>query len=254
MILGNRLHIDGALFFGIFMLLGVGLFVVFSASGKDWDLLQRHGIRILVSLVALLLAAQVPPDALQRWSPYVFFVGMGALVLVLVLGYSDRGAQRWLDFGVIRFQPSEIMKLAVPMAVVWILTRRPLPPRLPDLILALALTLLPACLVIIQPDLGTAVMLIISGLLAVFLAGVRWRHLLMLVAVVAATAPYLWYRLHDYQQARIVTMFNPWADPMGSGYHIIQSQIAVGSAGIAGKGWLQGTQSVSYTHLRAHET
>ena len=242
-ILGNRLHIDGALFFGIMMLLGVGLFVLFSAGGEDWGLLRRHAIRILISLTILLSVAQVSPDTLRRWSPYIFFIGMGVLVLVLILGYVGRGAQRWLDFGVIRFQPSEIMKLAVPMTVVWVLTRKPLPPKLTDFILALVVTFLPALLVAIQPDLGTAMLLIISGLLAIFLAGASWRYLLVMAAFVVATAPYLWYQLHDYQRERIVTMFNPWEDPMGSGYHIIQSQIAVGSAGISGKGWLRGTQS-----------
>ena len=225
------------------MLLGAGLFIVFSAGGENWDLLRRHGVRILISLVVLVTVAQIPPDALKRWSPYFFFIGMGTLVLVLGVGYVGRGAQSWLDFGIIRFQPSEVMKLAIPMAVVWLLTRKPLPPTFPDLILALGVTFFPALLVVIQPDLGTAMLLIISGLVAIFLAGTKWRHLLLMTAFVAAIAPYLWYQLHDHQRERIVTMFNPWADPMGSGYHIIQSQIAVGSAGLAGKGWLRGTQS-----------
>lgn len=241
--MGKRLHIDGALFFGILMLLVVGLFVVFSASGENWELLQRHGVRILLSLAVLIAVAQIPTDALRRWSPYIFFIGMGSLLLVLVVGYVGRGAQSWLDFGIIRFQPSEVMKLAIPMVVVWILTRKPLPPKLPDLLLALVATFFPAFLVVIQPDLGTAILLMISGLVAIFLAGARWRYLLIMSAFIAAIAPYLWYQLHDHQRERIVTMFNPWADPMGSGYHIIQSQIAVGSAGIAGKGWLRGTQS-----------
>jgi len=239
----NKLHIDGVLLFGILLLLSVGVFVVFSASGQDWGLIQRHLLRICISLVVLFVVAQIPTDALKRWSPYIFAIGICSLILVLSLGDVGRGAQRWLDFGVIRFQPSELMKLAVPMAVVWFLTLKPLPPRLPSLIMALVLTLVPVLLVIMQPDLGTAILLVVSGLLAVFIAGARWRHLFILSGIVAGIAPFLWFRLHSYQQDRIITMFNPWADPMGSGYHIIQSQIAVGSAGIAGKGWLQGTQS-----------
>ncbi len=241
--MASKLHIDGVLFFGILLLLSVGVFVVFSASGQDWNLLQRHLFRIAISLVVLFVVAQIPTDVLRRWSPYLFVIGVGSLILVLSLGYVGRGAQRWLDFGVIRFQPSELMKLAVPMAVVWFLTRRPLPPGLPSLIMAIVLILVPVLLVIMQPDLGTAILLIVSGLLAVFMSGVRWQHLFILAGIVSAVAPFLWFRLHSYQQERIITMFNPWADPMGSGYHIIQSQIAVGSAGIVGKGWLQGTQS-----------
>ena len=239
----NRLHIDGALFLGIIMLLIAGLFIVFSAGGENWDLLQRHGIRILISLFILLSIAQIPPHSLRRWSPHLFFLSMGSLVLVLWVGYVGRGAQSWLELGILRFQPSEVMKLAIPMVVVWVLTRRPLPPKLIDLIFAGIAILLPSFLVAMQPDLGTAILLIFSGLSVIFLAGVRWRYLLTMIAFVAAIAPYLWYQLHDHQRRRIVTMFNPWDDPMGSGYHIIQSQIAVGSAGIAGKGWLNGTQS-----------
>ena len=243
MISGKQLRVDGPLLLGILMLLVVSLFVIFSAGGEDWGLLRRQGLRILVSLIVLLLLAQVSPNTLRRWSPYIYFVGTGALVLVLALGYTARGAQSWLDLGFIRFQPSEIMKLAVPMTVAWILTRQPMPPTVSRVSLAVILTLLPAALVLVQPDFGTAVLLVISGVLVIFLAGIRWHHLLIMAAAIAAAAPYLWNQLHNYQQQRIVTMFNPWVDPLGSGYHIIQSQIAIGSAGVAGKGWLAGTQS-----------
>jgi len=165
------------------------------------------------------------------------------LVAVLMFGTVAKGAQRWLDLGVIRFQPSELMKLAVPMMIAWLLTRNRLPPSFTVILLALSLTLIPSGLVVVQPDLGTGIMLAVSGLFVVFLAGIRWRHIFMMLAVVAAVAPYLWSQLNEYQRQRILTLFDPWADPMGTGYQTIQAQIAIGSAGVWGKGWLQGSQS-----------
>jgi rod shape determining protein RodA len=221
----------------------LGLVVIFSASGENWSVMARQGLRLGISLVVMVAVAQVSPENLRRFSPHLFAVGVILLVAVLVMGAAGKGAQRWLDLGLVRFQPSELMKLGVPMVVAWLLTRSQVPPRFAIVLLALALTLIPASLVVVQPDLGTAIMLVVSGLFVLFLAGIRWQHVLMMLAAVTAVAPYLWFRLQEYQRQRILTLFDPWADPMGSGYQAIQSQIAIGSAGISGKGWLAGSQS-----------
>ena len=240
---GRSLHLDGPLLIALVFLSALGLVVIFSASGENWDVMLRQGVRLGVSLVAMLILAQVPPETLRRLSPHLFVIGLVALLGVLVIGVTAKGAQRWLDLGVVRFQPSELMKLAVPMAVAWLLTRGRLPPSFTMVMAALMVTLIPAGLVVIQPDLGTAIMLIVSGMIVVFLAGIRWHHIMMLLAALAASAPFLWSRLDGYQQQRILTLFDPFSDPLGSGYQTIQAQIAIGSAGIWGKGWLEGSQS-----------
>ena len=240
---GRSLHLDGPLLIALVFLSALGLVVIFSASGENWDVMLRQGVRLGVSLVAMLILAQVPPETLRRLSPHLFIIGLVALLGVLVIGVAAKGAQRWLDLGVVRFQPSELMKLAVPMAVAWLLTRGRLPPSFTMVMAALMVTLIPAGLVVIQPDLGTAIMLIVSGMIVVFLAGIRWHHIMMLLAALAASAPFLWSRFDGYQQQRILTLFDPFSDPLGSGYQTIQAQIAIGSAGIWGKGWLEGSQS-----------
>ena len=240
---GRSLHLDGPLLIALVFLSALGLVVIFSASGENWDVMLGQGVRLGVSLVAMLILAQVPPETLRRLSPHLFVIGLVALLGVLVIGVTAKGAQRWLDLGVVRFQPSELMKLAVPMAVAWLLTRGRLPPSFTMVMAALMVTLIPAGLVVIQPDLGTAIMLIVSGMIVVFLAGIRWHHIMMLLAALAASAPFLWSRFDGYQQQRILTLFDPFSDPLGSGYQTIQAQIAIGSAGIWGKGWLEGSQS-----------
>ena len=240
---GRPLHLDGPLLIALVFLTALGLVVIFSASGENWDVMLKQGARLGVSVVAMLILAQVSPETLRRLSPHLFVISLIALVGVLVIGVTAKGAQRWLDLGVVRFQPSELMKLAVPMAVAWLLTRGRMPPSFSMVMAALMVTLIPAGLVVIQPDLGTAIMLIVSGMIVVFLAGIRWRHIMMLLAALAALAPFLWSRLDGYQQQRILTLFDPFADPLGSGYQAIQAQIAIGSAGIWGKGWLEGSQS-----------
>ena len=240
---GRTLHLDGPLLIALLFLSALGLVVIFSASDQDWDVMMRQAIRLGVSLVAMVILAQVPPETLRRLSPHLFLIGLVALLGVLFVGVTVKGAQRWLDLGLVRFQPSELMKLAVPMAVAWLLTRGRLPPRFTVVLAAVMVTLVPAGLVVVQPDLGTAIMLIVSGMIVVFLGGIRWRHIMMLFAALAALAPFLWLRLDGYQQQRILTLFDPFADPLGSGYQTIQAQIAIGSAGVWGKGWLEGSQS-----------
>tara|TARA_B110000438_G_scaffold261899_1_gene272881 strand:+ start:1370 stop:2449 length:1080 start_codon:yes stop_codon:yes gene_type:complete len=240
---GRTLHLDGPLLIALLFLSALGLVVIFSASDQDWDVMMRQAIRLGVSLVAMVILAQVSPETLRRLSPHLFLIGLVALLGVLFVGVTAKGAQRWLDLGLVRFQPSELMKLAVPMAVAWLLTRGQLPPRFTVVLAAVMVTLVPAGLVVVQPDLGTAIMLMVSGMIVVFLGGIRWRHIMMLFAALAALAPFLWLRLDGYQQQRILTLFDPFADPLGSGYQTIQAQIAIGSAGVWGKGWLEGSQS-----------
>ncbi|MBT3429324.1 MAG: rod shape-determining protein RodA [Proteobacteria bacterium] len=240
---GRTLHLDGPLLIALLFLSALGLVVIFSASDQDWDVMMRQAIRLGVSLVAMVILAQVSPETLRRLSPHLFLIGLVALLGVLFVGVTVKGAQRWLDLGLVRFQPSELMKLAVPMAVAWLLTRGRLPPRFTVVLAAVMVTLVPAGLVVVQPDLGTAIMLMVSGMIVVFLGGIRWRHIMMLFAALAALAPFLWLRLDGYQQQRILTLFDPFADPLGSGYQTIQAQIAIGSAGVWGKGWLEGSQS-----------
>jgi rod shape determining protein RodA len=191
----------------------------------------------------LLGLAQVPADRLALWSPWVYALGLMLLVWVEVAGVIGKGAQRWLDFGVIRFQPSEIMKLAVPMMLAWYFADRPLPPRLRELAVAAILVAVPAALIARQPDLGTALLVSAAGLFVIFLAGIGWRLIAGLAALALAAAPVLWHFMHDYQRRRVLTLLNPENDPMGAGYHIIQSEIAIGSGGLYGKGWTNGTQS-----------
>jgi len=240
---GRTLHLDGPLLIALLFLSALGLVVIFSASDQDWEVMMRQAIRLGISLFAMVILAQVSPETLRRLSPHLFLIGLAALLGVLFFGVAAKGAQRWLDLGLVRFQPSELMKLAVPMAVAWLLTRGRLPPGFTMVLAAVMVTLIPAGLVVVQPDLGTAIMLIFSGMIVVFLAGIRWHHIMMLFAVLAALAPFLWSRLDGYQQQRILTLFDPFADPLGSGYQTIQAQIAIGSAGVWGKGWLEGSQS-----------
>lgn len=236
-------HLDPPLLSCLLLLSGISLIVLYSSGGEDTDLLLKQGIRILVGFVIMFAVSQISPQAFLRWAPYIFSIGLILLSLVLLVGIVGKGAQRWLHLGLFRFQPAEIMKLGVPMMVAWVLTRNPLPLRLRDLLLVVAVVMGPTVLVILQPDLGTALLIAAAGVLAIFLAGIGWRWLIVLLAALAAAGPLLWTLLHDYQRRRIITLFDPWSDPLGAGYHTIQSIIAVGSGGVNGKGWLNGSQS-----------
>jgi rod shape determining protein RodA len=187
--------------------------------------------------------AQIRPEFLERWSPYVFVAGMILLMAVLAIGVIGKGAQRWLNLGLIQFQPSEIMKLAVPMMLAWFLARGNLPPTLSKLGLAFLLMAVPAFMIFKQPDLGTALLVFGAGTFVLFLGGMRWRVIVTLLAAIAIAAPFAWGHLHDYQRQRVLTLFDPESDPLGTGYHTIQAMIAVGSGGIYGKGWLNSSQA-----------
>jgi len=239
----RSLRLDGTLLVLIGILLAIGLVVLFSATGESIEALQRQLSRIALGLLALLLVARIPVSTLRAWSPWLFLLGLGMLLAVMLAGDIGKGARRWLDLGLIRFQPSEIMKLAMPLMVAWYLSLRNAPPRMLDLLVVSVLIVVPVLLVMRQPDLGTALLIGAAGLLVVFLAGLSWRWFLGLGVAIAAAVPLLWSQMHDYQRQRVLTLFNPESDPLGAGYHIIQSKIAIGSGGLYGKGWLNGTQS-----------
>ncbi|MFT5571220.1 MAG: rod shape determining protein RodA [Cryomorphaceae bacterium] len=203
----------------------------------------NQSVRMLLAIFVMIVLAQIRPDSWFRWAPYIFSVGLIMLLLVLAVGYTGKGAQRWLNLGIVRFQPSELMKIAVPMMVAWVLTRKTLPPSNLNLVYAAAVLVLPAGLILQQPDLGTTIMILMSGTLIIFLAGFAWRSIGVLAVLGAIAAPILYRFLHPYQQRRISTLFDPWSDPLGAGYHSIQSMIAIGSGGVQGKGWGEGSQS-----------
>ena len=240
----QQFHIDLPLLLGLMALAATGLFVLYSAGDQSMELVSRQGIRLLIAFVVMLAVAQISPDTIEHWSPWLFGLGLLMLVAVLAVGEVGKGAQRWLDLGLFRFQPSEIMKLAVPMMIAWYLAEAPLPPARLRLLIATLILIAPTLLVAKQPDLGTALLIASSGIFVLLLAGLRWRIIFGVLVMLTATAPLVWnYLLHDYQRQRVLTFLSPEKDPLGAGYHIIQSTIAIGSGGTYGKGWLNGTQS-----------
>lgn len=239
----ERLHIDPPLFYGILTLIVFGLIILYSADNRSLALLFRQMTWVGLSLVVMLVFAQIPPRRYYQWAPWIFAVGIVLLLAVLVIGRTSKGAQRWLNFGIMQFQPSEIVKLAMPMMLAWYLDQKSLPPSLRVLCVCGLLLLIPLALVAKQPDLGTALIIVFTGLCVLLLAGIRWRYVIGVAVAVGAAVPFLWHFLHDYQRQRVLTFLNPERDPMGTGYHIIQAKIAVGSGGILGKGYLEGTQS-----------
>jgi rod shape determining protein RodA len=239
----QRLHIDLPLLFGLLILTGIGLFVLYSASSQDSAMIYRQAARLALAFAILFAVAQLSPSTLAFWSPWIYSIGLILLIAVLLLGDVGKGAQRWLDIGIFRFQPSEIMKLAVPMMIARFLADANLPPNRLRLLLGAVLIIVPAFLVAKQPDLGTALLIACAGGFVLFLAGLSWRFIIFSLIAIAASAPFVWNLLREYQQQRILTLLNPQNDPLGTGYHIIQSTIAIGSGGIYGKGWLNGTQS-----------
>jgi len=237
------LHLDAALLFGLAVLSTLGLFVLYSAAASDEHLLIRQIVRLSLAFSAMAIIAQLRPQWMERWTPWLYGIGLLLLLAVLVAGDIGKGAQRWLDLGFVRFQPSEMMKLAVPMMVAWYFSDKRLPPTGWRLVIAGALIVVPVMLIAMQPDLGTSLLIGSAGFFALFLAGLSWRLLGSLALVAAAGTPVLWHFMHDYQRQRVITFLNPEQDPLGAGYHIIQSKIAIGSGGVFGKGWLNGTQA-----------
>jgi rod shape determining protein RodA len=238
-----RMHLDLPLLISLLLLCGYGLLVLYSAMDQDLGKLEAQVIRLAIAFLVMILVAQIPPRSLQRWSLPLFVVGLIMLLGVLAMGEIGKGARRWLDLGLVRFQPSELLKLAVPMMLARYLAGRPLPPSGLRILWAAVLTAVPVVLIARQPDLGTALLVASTGAMVLFLAGLGWRLIVLLGVSAAALAPLLWYFMHPYQRRRVLSFLSPESDPLGAGYHIIQSEIAIGSGGIYGKGWLNGTQS-----------
>ena len=237
-------HIDGPLLLGLLALMGFGLMVLYSASGQEMGMMKAQLVRLGVALAVMVAVAQIKPQTLKRWSLPLFIAGLGLLVAVLLVGHVGKGAQRWLDLGFMKFQPSEVMKLAVPMAVAWFISSHSLPPRLWHLIVGFTMCAIPTLLIAKQPDLGTSILIATAGVFVLFMSGMSWRIIAVVAGAISAFLPVLWlFLMHDYQRQRVLTFLNPESDPLGSGYHIIQSKIAIGSGGLEGKGYLQGTQS-----------
>ena len=237
------MHIDGFLLLTLLLLLGIGLIVLYSAGQQNMELIWRQLIRISVAFAVLLFLANLHPDKLRNLAYLIYITGLFLLIAVLLFGEQGKGAQRWLNLGLIRFQPSEMMKLAVPLLVASYIAERPLPPTWPRIVFCFMIVLIPSVLIAKQPDLGTALLIASSGLIVIFLSGVSRRFILSFITIGAASLPILWALMHDYQRQRVLTFLNPERDPLGAGYHIIQSKIAIGSGGLYGHGWLEGTQS-----------
>ncbi len=237
------LKVDGPLLVGLGLTAAYGLVVLYSASGESLGMLLRTVVRLVLGAAAMLALARVSPNYLRRISPWLYFIGVLLLLAVALVGRVHLGAKRWLAFGPVRFEPSELMKLAVPMMCAWYLHERALPPRWPSLLALAGIILVPVGLVAKEPDLGTAALIGATGLLVVFLGGLRVR---VIVAMLALGALGAWFGLrfmHGYQRQRLLTFLHPQSDPLGAGYHIIQSQIAIGSGGVFGKGWMNGSQA-----------
>lgn len=240
----RMIHLDPWLLLGLLFISCYGLVVLYSASGHNQFMVKRQLVFFALGYAAMFATAQFNLMFIERFSFWFYLVGVVLLVLVLVIGVGAKGAQRWLSLGFIRFQPSEILKLAVPICVAAFFSARILPPRFTHVLVAIGFILLPAALIIKQPDLGTAILVAASGLIGLFLAGLPWRYIIGTVVIIAAASWPMWhYVMHDYQKQRVLTLLDPEADRLGSGWNIIQSKTAIGSGGWDGKGWMKGTQS-----------
>jgi rod shape determining protein RodA len=243
----SALHLDGTLFTALCFVALIGLVIVYSASGQSLTMLEAQAAKFVMALFVLLILAQVPMRLIRASAPFLYVIGLLLLIVVAVKGDVAMGARRWLDLGFIRFQPSEIMKIAMPLTCAWYLHERPLPPTFTDIVILLAAVAVPTLLIAKQPDLGTALLVVASGCMVILLAGLRMRYIITAVVLVigAITVGTLmdWSFLHGYQRQRVLTLLDPSSDPLGSGYHIIQSQIAIGSGGAFGKGYMNGSQA-----------
>ena len=239
-----RVHLDMPLLLLILTVAVLGLMVLCSASQMNMQVVVRQGLHLLLGVFVMVLLAQVPPALMRTWTPWVYLFGMGLLVAVLLIGSVGKGAQRWLDLGIVRFQPSELMRLAVPMMMAWFFSKKPLPPKFKYVLVGALITAIPFLLIVKQPDLGTALLIAMSGAFVLFLAGLSWWIIIAIGGIATSGAPLFWtYAMRDYQRQRVLTFLNPESDPLGTGWNIIQSKIAIGSGGVYGKGWLNSTQS-----------
>jgi rod shape determining protein RodA len=236
-------HIDTFLMGCILFTMLVGLFVLYSASGQSFERINSQLINIAVAFGLMWVVTNIQPQHLERIAPALYLLGILLLISVAVFGHVSHGAQRWLNLGVIKIQPSEIMRIAVPMMLAWFFAKREASPRIVDFAIAAMLLLIPVGLIAEQPDLGTAILISSSGFFVIFLAGLSWRFIIGGTVIIGALMPLFWSMLHDYQRKRIEILLDPSQDPLGAGYHTIQATIALGSGGMTGKGWLNGTQA-----------
>tara|TARA_R100001143_G_scaffold24113_1_gene24725 strand:- start:726 stop:1880 length:1155 start_codon:yes stop_codon:yes gene_type:complete len=241
----ERLNLDLPLLFALAVLVGFGLMVLYSATDGNQQELRRQSIFIAVAFLVMFIVAQIDVRVMRRWAPLMYLFSLGLLVAVLFIGSSTNGAQRWLDLpGLPRFQPSEIMKIVLPLTLAAYFSRRAMPPRFKHIFWALVLLALPAVLIAIEPDLGTALLIAVSGIFVLLLAGISWKLVSSALGAGILSIPALWiFYLQEYQKMRILTFLNPENDPLGAGWNIIQSKTAIGSGGLYGKGWLNGVQS-----------
>jgi rod shape determining protein RodA len=236
-------HLDAWLLLLLLVLCSFGLYVLYSASSQDIAYVRGQALRMAVGFALLIFLAQLRPRSFRLLAPWLYLIGVGLLIAVMLFGVSAKGAQRWLALPGFRFQPSELMKLVIPMAMAAFLVRDQLPPGLQRLVVAVIIMAIPTGLIMIQPDLGTSLLIASSGIFVILLSGIYWRYVIVALGLAGAALPVLWSFMKPYQQQRVMTFMNPESDPLGAGWNIIQSKTAIGSGGISGKGWLQGTQS-----------
>ncbi len=240
----RALGLEGSLTGILAIILCIGVLVVYSASGQNIRMVEHHLANTAIAVAALLaLARLATPQYLRLFAPIAYVIGVLLLVVVAVTGHIGKGAQRWLDVGFMRFQPSEIMKLAVPMMCAWYMHERPLPPTFKDLVVMAIMIGIPTAMIVVQPDLGTALLIAASGLIVMLLAGLQVQIILISIPLIGGAAWAGWHFIHEYQRQRVLMFLNPENDPLGAGYHIIQSQIAIGSGGVFGKGYMNGSQA-----------
>ena len=240
--LQQRLHIDFPLFLAFMVIFMISLTTIYSASNSSIDAVLNQGIKIMISIFAMGVVAQFSPLSYARIGPWLYCVCLVLLILVLIIGETRNGATRWLNIGITSFQPSELMKIAMPLMIAGYISRGSLPPRVSSVALSITIVLIPSYLIMEEPDLGTSILVAFSGLVVIFLSGLKKRYLALAFALFLAYLPFMWSSIHPFQKKRVLSFLNPESDPLGSGYHLIQSKIAIGSGGIFGKGWLNSTQ------------
>lgn len=242
--LSERLHVDLPLLGGLIATLVLSLFVLYSASGQHYQMLLKQILHTGLSFGIMIIIAQINVKFFERWCLIIFLFCLIMLLGVTFFGEISKGARRWLNLGFIRIQPSEFFKIAMPITIAAVLAKESIPPRFIRVVWAVILVAIPSALIAKQPDLGTAILVGTSGVIAIFLGGISWWYIISCALLALPLLPLLWmYVLHDYQKQRVLTFLNPESDPLGTGYNIIQSKIAIGSGGVYGKGWLHGTQS-----------
>lgn len=240
----RKLHIDIPLFICLILISAMSFIILFSASGQDMNIIMRQAARIGIAFLLMIVLAHVKPNQFKRHSLLLYSIGIILLLAVLIMGQIGKGAQRWLELGFFRFQPSEMIKITTPMMIAWYLSENPIPPKWKHIGIAALLIIIPTVLIAVQPDLGTSILVASSGAAVLYFAGLSWRFLISALLFLASLTPILWhFFMRDYQRARVLTFLNPEEDPMGKGYHIIQSKIAIGSGGLYGKGWQGSTQA-----------